>query len=99
MSTEAWITIVVAVVTGACSIAGVILSNNKANREMTAKMGKQQAVFEAHVSEKIDRLTEKVEAHNKLIDRTYALEKTSELQGAEQKRLNERLKALEGRGA
>lgn len=99
MSTEGWITITVAIITGACSVLGVILSNAKANRDMDAKLDKTQAVFEAHVTEKIDRLTEKVELHNTLIERTYALEKTAELQGAEQKRLGERIKILEGKGA
>ena len=92
-----WAPIIVALIACIGSIAGVVITNNKANRDMDAKLEQTQAVFEAHVTEKIDRLTEKVEKHNTLIERTYALEKSAELQGAELKRHSERIKVLEGK--
>ena len=51
--------IVVACITGVVTLVGVILSNSKS-----------RAVMEL----KIDALTEKVEKHNHLIERTYKLE-------------------------
>lgn len=56
--------IVVAIITGVVTLAGVILSNSKS-----------RAVMEV----KLDALTEKVEKHNRLVERTYALEKDMEL--------------------
>ena len=51
--------IIVACITGVVTLVGVILSNSKS-----------RAVMEL----KLDSLTEKVEKHNRLIERTYKLE-------------------------
>ncbi|MBE6470068.1 MAG: hypothetical protein E7001_09065 [Coriobacteriaceae bacterium] len=51
--------IIVACVTGVVTLVGVILSNSKS-----------RAIMEV----KLDALTEKVEKHNRLIERTYRLE-------------------------
>lgn len=51
--------IVVAIITGIVTLVGVILSNSKS-----------RAVMEV----KIDNLAAKVEKHNSMIERTYALE-------------------------
>ena len=51
--------IVVAIITGVVTLVGVILSNSKS-----------RAVMEV----KIDNLASKVEKHNSMIERTYALE-------------------------
>ena len=51
--------IIVACITGVVTLVGVILSNSKS-----------RAVTEL----KLDALTEKVEKHNQLIERTYRLE-------------------------
>ena len=56
--------IVVAIITGVMTLAGVILSSSKS-----------RAVMEV----KLDALTEKVEKHNCLVERTYALERDIEL--------------------
>ena len=56
--------IVVAIITGVMTLAEVILSNSKS-----------RAVMEV----KLDALTEKVEKHNCLVERTYALERDIEL--------------------
>lgn len=52
--------IVVAIITGAVTLVGVILSNSKS-----------RAVMEV----KLDALTEKVEKHNQVLERTYRLER------------------------
>ena len=51
--------IIVACITGVVTLIGVILSNSKS-----------RAVMEV----KIDALTEKVEKHNQVLERTYRLE-------------------------
>ena len=53
--------IVVAIITGIVTPVGVIMSNSKS-----------RAVMEV----KIDALTQKVEKHNQLIERTYELERS-----------------------
>ena len=74
--------IIVAIITGILTLAGVIISNSRTN---------------AVQAEKIEQLREEVKKHNGLIERTYRLEEQTALQDAELKRHNERLKALEGR--
>lgn len=93
-----WAPIIVAIIAAVGSIAGVVITSNAAAAKMDAKLEQTQAVFEAHVTEKIDALTKQVEKHNTVIERTYALEKAVDLQGAEQKRHSERLKILEQKG-
>lgn len=51
--------IIVACITGVATLIGVILSNSKS-----------RAVMEV----KLDALTEKVEKHNQVLERTYVLE-------------------------
>ena len=99
-----WGPVIVSIIAAAGSILGVVISNNKSNREMADRIDRTQAVFEAHVTEQIDRLKAdltRVEAkqdrHNSMIERAYELEKTTELQGAELKRHGERIKILEGK--
>ena len=53
--------IVVAIITGIVTLVGVVMSNSKS-----------RAVMEV----KIDALTQKVEKHNQLIERTYELERS-----------------------
>lgn len=53
--------IVVAIITGIVTLVGVIMSNSKS-----------RAVIEV----KIDALTQKVEKHNRLVERTYELERS-----------------------
>lgn len=98
-----WTTVIVALITAVGGIIGVILTNNKSNREISVKLDKNQAVFEAHVNDKMEsikadvrRLEAKQDKYNNLIERTFALEKTADLQNAEIKRHSERIKVLEG---
>lgn len=52
--------IVVAIITGIVTLVGVVMSNSKS-----------RAVMEV----KVDALSEKVEKHNRLVERTYELER------------------------
>ena len=103
---EIWAPVIVAIIGAVGSVMGVILSNNKSNRDMANKLDTRQAVFEAHVTEQIEviktdvrRLETKQDRHNGLMETTYALKATVERQGDELKRHGERLKILEGKGA
>lgn len=64
-------TVLVALITGACSVAAVIITNMTSNRQIEQKLDIQQAVLE----ERIANLSDRVDKHNNLISRTYALEK------------------------
>ena len=103
---EIWIPVIVAIIGAVSGVVGVILSNNKSNRDMATKLDTRQAVFEAHVTEQIDgiktdvrRLEGKQDKHNNIVETTYELKATVERQGDELKRHNERIKQLEVKGA
>ena len=87
--------IIVAIVTGIVTILSVVLTTRASAKEVDAKLERQQAVFEAVVTERIAVLTQKVERHNSVIERTYKLEQDSALHEAELKRINKRLEPLE----
>jgi len=84
-----------ALITGLIAIA-VCLINNFFQAKQTTKANDKTIAL---IQMKIDNLTAKVEAHNQLIDRTYRLEESTALQDAEIKRLNERIKIVEGKTA
>lgn len=75
--------IIVAVITGAFALLGTYLANRKS-----------ASLIEYRLSE----LEKKVDRHNSVVERTYKLEEKTELQEAELKRHNERLKIVENRG-
>lgn len=72
--------IIVSLITGVFALLGTYLANRKA-----------ASLIEYRLSE----LEKKVDKHNNVIERTYKLEERTELQEAEIKRHNERLKSLE----
>ena len=51
----------------------------------------------ALIEYRINELSEKVQRHNNIIERTYKLEENTALQDAELKRLNKRLEIVEGK--
>lgn len=52
--------ILVAIITGVATVMAVVLTNSKSNREVDAKLDKQQAVTET----KLENLTNEVRQHN-----------------------------------
>ena len=60
----------VALITGACSVVGVIISNNKSNKEMQHQLDIHQAVTD----EKITELTREVREHNGFAHRMPVVE-------------------------
>ena len=91
------VSIVVALISAVATILSVTLTTRAAARETDSKIEKQQAVFEAIVTERISTLAAKVEKHNTVIERTYKLEETTALQEAELKRINKRLEMVENK--
>lgn len=63
-------TIVVAIITGGLSLLGVIITSNKATRDVQAKLDMQQAVTETRLEE----LTREVREHNNFARRVPVLE-------------------------
>lgn len=88
--------VIVAIITGVLTLVGVVVTSAASAKSMDAKLDKQQAVFEAHVGEQISHLREQVERHNRVVERTYDLEKNDARQSDEINRLNKRVSILEG---
>lgn len=94
---DLWIPVLVAVVTGAFSLFGAVIAGKRQTKDLADQLDKNQAVFEAVVTTKMDVLTRKVEAHNNLIERTYKLEAESLRHADELKRLGARISEVEGK--
>lgn len=62
--------IIVAIITGGLSLIATIVSNNRIEQSMDAKLDKQQAVTET----KLEELTREVRAHNNFAQRIPVLE-------------------------
>lgn len=62
--------IVIALITGGCSVLGVILSNVASNRRTESKMQTAQAITDT----KLDELTREVREHNNFARRVPVLE-------------------------
>ena len=62
--------VTVALITGGCSVLGVIITNMASNRKVEQQIEKAQAVTDV----KIENLTEEVRKHNSFGDRITRLE-------------------------
>ena len=62
--------ILIALITGGCSILAVVLTNRSANNKIMHNMNTQQAVTET----KIEELTREVRAHNHFAERMPVVE-------------------------
>ena len=67
---EAWLTLAGVIITGVSSVIAVVLTNNKSNREVDAKLDKQQAVTDT----KLEELTREVRLHNNFAERIPVIE-------------------------
>ena len=72
--------IIVALITGVLALAGTYAANRKAAALMEYRL---------------EQLEKKVDKHNNLVERMYAVEERTERQKDELKRQNERLRILE----
>lgn len=62
--------IIVSIITGALSLAGIIITNVSSNRKIEHQLEVSMAV----TNTKLESLTHQVEKHNQIIERTYKLE-------------------------
>lgn len=102
MSDAVW-GVIGSIITGVLILLGTIYQSRKANDALFAKLDKQSEIsdakldaklekYQAVTDTKIDELTREVRSHNNFAERIPVME-------AEEKRLNERIKALESKTA
>ena len=96
-------TVIAVIITGIFSVIVQMIISHNASKDLYAKLDKQSEIsdqkldaklekYQAVTDTKIDELTREVRRHNEFATRVPLLE-------AEDKRLNERLKALESKTA
>ena len=81
-----------ALITGIVAIVVCIINNWVQMAKTKEQTDKTVALIEYRINE----LSERVQRHNNIIERTYKLEESTALQEAELKRLNKRLEIMEG---
>ena len=82
-----------ALITGFVAIVVCLINNWVAASQTKKANDKTIALIEYRLQE----LSQTVNRHNSIIERTYRLEESTALQDAELKRLNERMKIVEGK--
>ena len=84
-----------AIITGIVAIIVCIVNNwvqfNKTKQETDKTV--------ALIQQELATLSDRVNRHNQIVERTFKLEESTALQDAELKRVNERLKIVEGKTA
>ena len=97
--------IIVALITGAAAVVANLIIARQSNRDLYAKLDKQSEVSDAKIQGEIDvikadirTLSNRVEQHNKLVERTYALERRADVHEEQIKVANHRIGDLEKKG-
>lgn len=88
---EPWLLLIGTIITAGASVLAVVLTNNRANREITAKIETVTAVQE----EKIAELTREVRKHNNFAERIPVIEGDMKLVKDQIKGANHRIDSLE----
>lgn len=70
MSTQEWITIIVALISAAATIVSVVITTKASNKEITHKLETSQAVTDT----KLQNLTDEVRQHNGFAQRIPVIE-------------------------
>ena len=83
--------IIIALITGVCSILGVIVTTSASNRKLQHQLEVNQAV----VNTKIENLTEEVRKHNNFTVRVPILEEQVSTLQEEMKELKHKIEVLE----
>lgn len=96
--------ILVAIITAGVSLIGTIITVLAANRSTIAAMDKKSEVNDVEIRGQIDvihqeikTLSDRVEKHNSIIERTYRLEEKTAIQDEKIKVANHRIDDLEKR--
>ena len=87
-------TIAAALITGAVTIMVVMITNSYQNRRIVQLMEIKLAL----INQSIETLSDRVERHNSVVDRTYKLETDTEVLAEKLKVADHRISDLEARG-
>ena len=94
--------VIVALITGACAIVAQLLIARASSKELYAKLDKQSELSDekmrgeiAVIKTEISELSARVDRHNKMVERTYALERRMDVQEEKSKVANHRIDDLE----
>ena len=94
--------VVVALITGGVSLVGTVITVIAANRSTIAAMDKKSDVNDTRIQGQIDvihqeikTLSERVEKHNSIVERTFRLEERMSLNEEKVKVANHRIDDLE----
>lgn len=97
--------IIVALITGAAAVVANLIIARQSNKDLYAKLDKQSELSDARIQGEIDvikadirTLSNRVEAHNKLVERTYELERRADVHEEQIKVANHRIGDLEKKG-
>lgn len=82
--------IIIALITGVCSVAGVIITTSASNRKLQQQLEVNQAV----VNTKIENLTEEVRKHNNFTVRVPILEEQVSTLQEEMKELKHKIEGI-----
>lgn len=83
--------IIIALITGVCSVLGVIITTSASNRKLQQQLEVNQAV----VNTKIENLTEEVRKHNNFTVRVPILEEQVSTLQEEMKELKHKIEGIE----
>lgn len=94
--------VVVALITGACAIIAQLVISRSSAKELFAKLDKQSKVSDEKIKSRIDvlqadlrTLSNRVDAHNKVVERTFQLERRADVAEEKIKVANHRLDELD----
>lgn len=87
--------IIVSIVSGALSLAGIIITNVSSNRKIEHQLEVSMAV----TNTKLEDLTKQVEKHNNVVERVFKLEETDKLLDEKISVANHRIADLEQKRA
>lgn len=86
-------TIVSAIISAGAAIVVCLITQNRQAMRLEAQLDKQTALLE----QRLGTLSDRVEKHNNVIERTYKLEELTALQGEKIKVANHRIDDLENK--
>jgi len=89
------VTIIAALISAAAAIAVCVINTNGQNKKILVELDKRDSI-QAY---RLEQLEKKVDRHNSVIERTFNLEKRSEILDEKLKVANHRIDDLEKKGA
>lgn len=95
--------VLVAIITGAISLIGTVITVVAANRQTISAMSEQSKIADERIQGQINviqteikTLSDRVEKHNSIVERTYHLEERTSVLEEKQRVANHRIDDLEG---